>query len=154
MTIFFKSYHFLIVSLLLTLSVCHKDNVTTAPDLNGIAEIDRDHFIKNYNQCNINNDKYDCNCVARVQVDHRNENFTKYKAEYEMIHKPRLAAEIDALARKLAMDSKNNDDERQLESMELTLEELREKLKHGVNSINIYNIPALPPSATDHCIID
>ncbi len=147
----------LVTSLLIFISAlflasCAED-APSGPDLSGVDERDHNYFNEIYNRCSINNTVMDCNCVARVNVEHRDAAYDVYAAEYDTIHKPALEAEIATKAATLAEKTKNLSDERVLEALELELHDLEAKLKAGVDNIDDFELPFLPAGATDACVI-
>tara|TARA_R110002096_G_scaffold416576_2_gene619300 strand:- start:114864 stop:115328 length:465 start_codon:yes stop_codon:yes gene_type:complete len=137
---------------LLVLSSCG-ERTPVGPDLSNIEARDYTFFNQIYNRCNINNSTSDCNCVARIHVEHRGAAYDAYAADYEGIHKPKLEAEISEKADTLAEKTKNRSDERVLEALEEDLHRLEKKLAAGVDNIDDFNLPFLPPRATDACIL-
>jgi hypothetical protein len=147
----------LVTSLLIFLSALFLascgEEAPAGPDLSNVAVRDQNYFIEIYNRCSINNSIMDCNCVAHVNVEHRDAAYDIYAAEYETRHKPALEAEIATKAAILAEKTKNLSDERVLEALELELHDLEAKLKVGVDNIDDFELPFLPAGATDACII-
>lgn len=129
------------------------ENMPSGPDLSSVAARDQNYFQEIYNRCNINNTTTDCNCVARVNVEHRGAAYDTYTADYETIHKPELEAEIIAKTATFEEKSKNLSDERVLEALEEDLHRLQQKLDAGVDNIDDFNLPFLPAGATDLCVI-
>ncbi len=136
------------------LSACDDNSTPSGPDLTGIDARDHAYFNENYNRCNINNSVYDCNCVARVNVEHRDAAYEKYKADYDTVHKPELEAEIATRRATLEEKTKNASDERILEALEEELNRLEQKLESGIDNIDDFELPFLPAGATDACIVN
>ncbi|MBT5186547.1 MAG: hypothetical protein HOH19_05475 [Kordiimonadaceae bacterium] len=141
------------VAAVLMLTSC-SDPSSSGPDLSNISETDHVFYTKAFNQCNINNTQYNCNCVARVNVDHRNVTYVAYKSDYQAVHKPALEKEITALAATVAEKTKNMSDPRIIQSHTDDLGRLREQLALGVNHIDDFKMPGLPVNATSACVIN
>lgn len=123
------------------------------PDLSSVNDVDKSFFTSRYNQCNINNSKYDCNCVAGVELIQRNSAYDVYNAAYETTHKPALEHEIETLEATITEKSKNASDERVIESLEGDLGRLKFALERDVEDKDNFTPPPLTPSSTDVCII-
>ena len=134
----------------LALLGCGEDT-PTGPDMTGIADIDQAHFSRSYNQCNINNSEFDCNCFGRVNVEHRTVAYNKYAAEFDSIHKPKMEADIQKWTDTLIEKTRNQSDERVLEALEEDLHRLKEKLENGIDDMDDFKLPFLPIGATDSC---
>ncbi len=135
---------------LLALSACSDRNQSNGLDLSNVKQIDQLYFTNIYNQCN--NSQYDCNCVARLNLDHRDTLKSDYKANYQSIHKPALIAEIATLSATIADKIKNSSDERIIENLEENLDELHQHLGLGANSIDDVQVPLLATDALDQCL--
>lgn len=140
------------ISFVFLLTACGEET-PVGPDLAGVEERDHVYFHEIFNRCSINNTALDCNCVARVNVKHRDAAYDIYAADYETKHKPALEAEIKAKTATLIEKTKNRSDERVLEALELELHDLEAKLKAGVDNIDDFELPFLPAGATDSCRI-
>ncbi len=127
------------------------ENTPAGPDLSGIAERDINFFNATYDRCSINNTTTDCNCVARVNVEHRGPAYDAYAAEYETKHKPELEAEIEVKRATLEEKTKHRSDERVLYAHEEDLQKLEAELARGIDNIDDFKLPFLPAGATDHC---
>lgn len=123
-------------------------------DLSLVSEIDKSFYTVRYNQCNINNSRYDCNCVANIELDQRNTAYDVYKAAYETTHKPALEHDIETLEATIVEKSKNASDERIIESLEDDLRRLKYNLERGVDDKDNFTPPPLIPGSTDVCIIE
>ncbi|MCC3859877.1 hypothetical protein [Pseudemcibacter aquimaris] len=134
------------------LSACG-ESTTTGPDLSGIDARDHNFFNTAYNRCNIGNTTFDCNCVARVNVEHRAEAYEKYAADFDTVHKPKMEADIEKMTATLAEKTMNRSDERVLEALSEDLHRLKVKLENGVDNIDDFELPFLPAGATDSCKI-
>lgn len=137
---------------LIILSAC-SNNTPEGPDLSAVSDVDVTFFTASYNQCNINNTKYDCNCVARVELDQRNTAYEVYKSDYQSIHKSALEHKIETMEATINEKSKNASDERIIESLEDDLARLKRDLERGINNKDNFTPPAILPRSTDQCII-
>jgi hypothetical protein len=137
----------------LLLNACGESRPSMGPDLTGIADVDHAFYNSSHALCSVNNTKYDCNCVARQHVNYRNETYATYKSAYESTHKPKLMAKIEELTVMVAEKIKNHSDPRIIESHSQNLSHLKFRLEKGVNSINDFDMPALPAGATDQCVL-
>ena len=136
----------------LMISVCAEPE-PSGPDLTGIAAPDHNYFNQIYNRCNIGNTVNDCNCIARVNVEHRRAAYEKYSADFDSVHKPKMEADIAKMTATLAEKTMNRSDERVLEALEEDLHRLKVKLENGVENIDNFELPFLPAGATDACKI-
>lgn len=143
----------ILIPILLALSACGESG-PAGPDLSGINDRDHTYFNQVFSRCSINNTALDCNCVARVNVEHRAAAYELYAAEYDTKHKPELIAEIDTKTATLVEKTRNRSDERVLEALELELHDLEAKLEAGVDNIDDFELPFLPAGATDACVIN
>ena len=84
----------IIGSLGLFILVSCGENAPVGPDLTNISLRDHAYFNEIYDRCSINNTTTDCNCVARVNVEHRDSAYDAYAADYDTVHKPELEEEI------------------------------------------------------------
>lgn len=123
------------------------------PDLSGIEVLDHNFFNEIYNRCNIGNAVNDCNCIARVNVEHRKAAYEKYAADFDSVHKPKMEADIEKMEATLEEKTMNRSDERVLEALEQDLHRLKVKLENGVENIDDFELPFLPAGATDACKI-
>lgn len=146
------SLKLLAVASLALLTSCG-ESVPSGPDLTGVDARDQNYFSIIYDRCNVGNTTSDCNCVARINVEHRGAAYAAYAADYESLHKPELEAEIAEKAATFAEKTKNLSDERVLEALEDDLHRLEQKLAAGVDNIDDFNLPFLPPGVTDVCVL-
>ncbi|MBT5767301.1 hypothetical protein N9D02_10805 [Emcibacteraceae bacterium] len=142
----------ILTAVALLISACAEPE-PTGPDLSGIETRDHNYFNEIYNRCNIGNAVNDCNCVARVNVEHREAAYEKYAAEFDTIHKPKMEADIEKMTATLEEKTMNRSDERVLEALEQDLHRLKVKLENGVENIDDFELPFLPSGATDACKI-
>ena len=140
------------VTSLLMLASCG-ESTPVGSDLSNIATRDHNYFNQIYNRCNINNNTSDCNCVARINAEHRSAAYDAYAADFENVHKPALEAKIVENTATLIEKTKNLSDERVLEALEDDLHRLEQKLAAGAENIDDFNLPFLPPGATDACVL-
>ena len=133
---------------------CGDNTSESGPDLSAVAETDLAFFTKSYNQCNINNTLFDCNCIARLYVDHRSSSYSKYKDTYESNIKPKLETDVSTLSATLEEKTKNHSDPRIIESMAEDLGRLKVRLTRGMDDIDNFEMPLLPIGATDQCKLD
>ena len=140
-----------LMAILVTILSSCSENPPAGPDLSAINERDIAFFNETYNRCNINNSTNDCNCVARVNIDHRTAAYNTYSAAYDTTHKPALEQQIKTLGATLIEKTANRSDERVLAALEDELHKLEQKLENGLNDIENFNLPFLPPGVTDNC---
>ena len=143
-------YAFITPFAILLLS-CDDNPSKSGPDLSTAAETDRAFFTKSYNQCNINNTLFDCNCIARLYVDHRSSSYSEYENTYESNIKPKLKTDTSTLSATLEEKTKNHSDPRIIENMTEDLNRLKERLARGMDDIDSFEMPLLPIGATDQC---
>jgi len=137
----------------LTLLTACGENEPVGPNLSGIEMRDHTYFGKIYSRCNVGNKVNDCNCIARVNVEHRGISYDKYASEFDSLHKPKMEADIEKMTATLKEKTMNQSDERVLEALEEDLHRLKIKLENGVNNIDDFELPFLPKGATDACVI-
>lgn len=137
---------------ILLVSACAEPE-PAGPDLSGIEARDHNYFNEIYNRCNIGNSVNDCNCIARVNVEHRAAAYEKYAADFDTVHKPKMEADIEKMTATLEEKTMNRSDERVLEALEQDLHRLKVKLENGVENIDDFELPFLPAGATDSCRI-
>ena len=142
-----------VVGAIFVLSSCGANDKPSGPDLSGIDQTDQAYFTSSYNLCNINNTKFDCNCVARVNVDHRKTAYQDYTANYDSKYKPELDKKVADLSASIEEKEKNASDPRIIESMYEELDALKAEQADGMENIDNFKIPPLPYGATDRCII-
>lgn len=130
------------------------ENTPSGPDITDITETDLPFFNRVYKQCNINNSLFDCNCIARVNVEHRASAYAKYASEFDSVHKPQMEANIEKMTTTLAEKTMNRSDERVLEALTEDLHRLQEILDNGVENIDDFKLPFLPAGATDSCKLE
>lgn len=145
------SYNWLLPPLAAFALISCGENTPTGPDMTGIAETDQVFFSRTYNQCNINNSDYDCNCVAHINVEHRASAYKKYTGEFGSIHKPKMEADIEKMTATLAEKTMNRSDERVLEALTEDLHRLKVKLENGIEDIDKFKVPGLEQGATESC---
>ena len=128
-------------------------SAASGPDYSGLDSRDHNYFNKIYDRCSINNTTNDCNCVARVNVEHRAAAYESFKADYDVIHKPQLEADILKLSATVAEKTKNASDPRVIEALEQDLRRMEQKLETGIDNIDDFELPFLPSGATDMCVM-
>lgn len=142
----------LLITGVLLLSACAEPE-PTGPELTSVDTRDHNYFNQIYNRCNVGNTINDCNCIARVNVEHRGAAYEKYAADFELVHKPKMEADIEKMTATLKEKTMNQSDERVLEALEQDLHRLKVKLENGVENIDNFELPFLPAGATDACKI-
>ena len=147
------SHKWLLASLVSLALLSCGENAPAGPDISGIRKIDQTFFGRVYNQCSINNSQYDCNCIARVNVEQRASVYAKYTAEFDSTHKPKMEEDIEKMTATLVEKTMNHSDERVLEALEEDLHRLKEKLENGTGNIDDFRPPFLPTGATESCKI-
>ncbi len=148
-TSLFKNVFMTILAVLL--SSCGDNAPEGGPDLSAVAEANVAFFTKSYNQCNINNTMFDCNCIARLYVDHRSSAYSKYENTYESDIKFKLETDILTLSATLEEKTKNHSDPRIIENMAEDLARLKARLTRGLDDIDNFEMPLLPTGTTEQC---
>lgn len=136
---------------LIVLISCDKNSQSNL-DLSNVAKRDQDLYKQTFNGCKIKNNYTDCNCVAKINIEHRSEIYESYIKNYESIHRPKQQMEITKRRITLSEKSKNLSDERVLEALEDDLRRLENSLASGPNNISEFNLYILPKGKTDVCV--
>ena len=96
---------------LIVLISCDKNSQSNL-DLSNVTKRDQDLYKQTFNGCKIKNNYTDCNCVAKINIEHRSEIYESYIKNYESIHRPKQQIEITKRRITLSEKSKNLSDER------------------------------------------
>ena len=133
---------------ILLLSSC--DN-SPSPDLSEIPGKDILYYTQLFETCD--GEKYNCDCLAKATLNHRNSSYRQYTLDYNTIQKPRLEKTVADLQTKLEQNIFQASDVRVIDAIKLELDYAKNDLDRGITSLDSYELAPLNKKLLDLCSV-